>query len=425
MKAAFQLAWRALVRGHVLTLLLAATALVHVLLPRLVRGDGTSAGWREMFVRAVPGATYLVAALAVLVCACGVFSQERTRRRLALTVVRPASLFGVALGRWLALCAVSALVCAFTAVCTLFRVSDAPRCMHHTAPALPPPVETARVIMADYLQHPETIEDPVLRAVVTNSPPAAVLRLLTNKELDRYDTVAPKATVEWPFDPALAEVPEAGVRVRFATQLDLSSTFAGTFSLADWHASISNRTQSVLDVPLVRGARGQGAGPCVLRFTNTGDKTVMLRPRRDLEVLVPADSFDANLARAAVQMFETLALLAAFGMFLSAALSRPVAVFTALVALIVFLMAPSVVDSFPDGISVALVDRIGLVLARGSSFLASFVGEAQPISDLATDTCIEWGCLARGFLVDAVALPAVLLSLSALLVRNKPLSDQV
>lgn len=424
MTAAFKLGWHALVRGHVLTLLLAATALVHLLLPRLVRGDGTSAGWREMFVRAVPGATFAITALAVLVCACGVFSQERARRRLALTVVRPASLFGVAVGRWLAFCAVSALVCVLTAACTAFRVTDAPRCMHHHASTMPPPVEVARVIMADYLQHPETIEDPVLRAVVTNSPPAAVLRLLANKELDRYDVVAPNVTVEWPFDPALADVPEAFVRVRFATQLDLSSTFAGTFTLAGWNASISNRTQSVLDVPLERGVVGKVTGPCVLRFTNTGDKTVMLRPRRDLEVLVPADSFVANLARAAVQMFAMFALLAAFGIFLSSALSRPVAVFTAVVALIVFLMAPSVIDSFPDGITVALVDRIGLVLARGSALLTSVAGETQPISDLATDTCIEWGALARGLLVNAGVLPAVFLCLSALLVRNKPLADQ-
>ena len=43
MKASFILAWRALVRSHVLTLLLVATALAHAFLPALVRSDGTSA----------------------------------------------------------------------------------------------------------------------------------------------------------------------------------------------------------------------------------------------------------------------------------------------------------------------------------------------------------------------------------------------
>ena len=76
MKASFILAWRALVRSHVLTLLLVATALAHAFLPALVRSDGTSAGWREMFVRAVPGAAYVFIAVTILACACGFFAQE-------------------------------------------------------------------------------------------------------------------------------------------------------------------------------------------------------------------------------------------------------------------------------------------------------------------------------------------------------------
>ena len=37
----------------------------------------------------------------------------------------------------------------------------------------------------------------------------------------------------------------------------------------------------------------------------------MLHPRRDLELLTPADAFCCNLARATVQMLSTIALLAA------------------------------------------------------------------------------------------------------------------
>ena len=74
MRESFLLATRALVRGHVLTLLLAAIALIHWLLPAVVRGDGTESGWREMFLRAVPGASVAVVLVTVLACACGVRS---------------------------------------------------------------------------------------------------------------------------------------------------------------------------------------------------------------------------------------------------------------------------------------------------------------------------------------------------------------
>ncbi|MGN0846740.1 MAG: hypothetical protein ACI4RA_05075 [Kiritimatiellia bacterium] len=420
MRESFKLAWRALVRGHVLSLLLAATALAYVLLPALVRSDGTAAGWREMFVRAVPGATYAVTAIVILSCACGFLAQERDQFRLSLTVVRPASAFSVVLGKWLALCAVAAAAYALTAGLTMLRVPEPPPCMHHIEPALPSPIVAARGSLDAYLADPKTPE------FVKKAPRPAVLRLLTNKELDRYDVIRPGESLAWPFPAKLAERTNLFVRVRFATQFDLRSPLAGTFTLGGLSAVVSNNTQSIIDVPLVQGGT---VAPCVtnsteLCFSNTGKEVVMVRPRRDLEVLAAADPFAANLARAAVQMFSVTALLAAFGLFLSSALSRPVSIFTALVAVAVILMAPSVVVQFPDEIETTLDNKIGLVITRTVYALTSAAGEAKPISDLATDACIEWLDLLRGVIVNVVLLPLGLLGATAWIMRRKPLANQ-
>ncbi len=417
MRESFKLAWRALVRGHVLSLLLAATAFAHFLLPALVRSDGTAAGWREMFVRAVPGATYAVTAIAILACACGFFAQERERFRLSLTVVRPVSAFAVAAGKWLALCAVAAAAYTLTAVLTFVRVPSPPPCMHHFQATLPAPVETARETMEAYLADPKTPE------AVKKAPRAAVLRLLTNKELDRYDVIRPGESLAWPFPAQLVQSSNLIVRVRFATQFDLRSPLAGTFTLGSLTAVVSNNTQAILDVPLTR-VHDATNGVCELRFSNTGKELVMVRPRRDLEVLSPADSFGLNLARATVQMLSTTALLAAFGLFLSSALSRPVSIFAALVTVAVTLMAPSVVVQFPDEIETTLGNRIGLVITRTIYWLTSTAGEAEPISALATDTCIEWGDLLKNVVVNVILLPAGLLELAALIIRRKPLRSE-
>lgn len=423
MKQSFLLAWRALVRGHVLTLLLVATALAHLLLPALVRSDGTAEGWREMFVRAVPGTTYAFTVIAILACACGFFAQERERFRLSLTVVRPASAVGVAFGKWLALCLVGVLVYSFTAVLTLVHVSDPPPCMHHFAPTLPSPVEKAREMMDEYLANPKTPE------FVKKAPRSAVLRLLTNKELDRYDVVRSGESISWPFDASLENATNMLVRVRFATQFDLRSPLEGVFTLGGFSAVVSNKTQSVVNVPLKRGEkverveRVEKVEGLELKFTNTGKELVMLRPRRDLEVLVPADSFGMNLARAVVQMLVVTALLSAFGLFLSSALSRPVAVFTSLVTVAVALMAPSVVIQFPDEVETTLSNKIGLLITRTVYALTSTAGEMEPVSALATDSCIEWGELLKCTLVSGVLLPLLLLGATAFIVRRKPLAD--
>ena len=149
---------------------------------------------------------------------------------------------------------------------------------------------------------------------------------------------------------------------------------------------------------------------------------MMLRPRRDIELLLPADSFLANLFRATLQSLAVLALLAAFGIFLSAALSRPVAIFTALVMLAVALMAPDTLDQFTEELEVPLGDRIGLAFSRGVACVTSAFMAPTPVSDLATGRCIEWAELARTLLEDLLVWPAVFLSLSALVVRRRPLS---
>ena len=47
------------------------------------------------------------------------------------------------------------------------------------------------------------------------------------------------------------------------------------------------------------------------------------------------------------------------------------------------------------------------------------IAEPQPVSDLATGTCIEWRALARAAIVDALVAPCVLLTLAACLVRRR------
>ena len=117
-------------------------------------------------------------------------------------------------------------------------------------------------------------------------------------------------------------------------------------------------------------------------------------------------------------------MLAAFGLFLSSALSRPVALFTAFAALAVALMAPSVILQFPDELETTLANRMGLTVARGVHLLTATAGEAEPVSNLATGACIEWKDILKGVLVNAVLLPAGLLGLAALLVRRRPLANR-
>ncbi len=420
MVESFLLAWRALVRGHVLTALLALTALAHFLLPALVRSDGTSSGDQEMFLRVVPGSVYLLLCVALLACACGLVAHARETHRLALAVVRPVSAGALVLGQLLALVAVAGIVLALNMGLTCAR-GGWTDCRHVYDPVLEPPEKVARQELKkrlDYISTNENVSEEERKSILS-MPTNRLLSILIGHEIDRYESIPPGGVLELPFPEKAAESP-AGVlvRINFSTESYMHPPYSGelTFGPGPWSAAVSNSTQqSTREMPLARAA----AGLPKLCFRNTGDSVVMLRPRRDVQVLTPADSFGMNMLRASGEMLCVLTFLCAFGLFLSAAVSRPVAVFTAFVVLAVVEMAPAVVEQFPETMGITFTEKMGLQLSRAVAFSTSALTEPQPISDLAAGTCIEWGRLARTMLVDAIAAPLVLLTLAACLVRQR------
>ena len=416
MKASFIIAWRSLWRGRTLWTLLAAVVAAHIFLPGLIRSDGTVAGRVEMHIRVVCGAVAARAYVVSLSLACGSFAREREDELLPLSLVRPVSAFSVAAGRWLAYTLLAALVLSFNTILLNlmpFTAHLSPgACRIHHAPALPPAEVSAAKSMEEFLKSDRTPDE------VKKAPRAAVLALLTAKENERYEVIRSGQTVSWPFD-----VRDGGrlvVRTRFSTLYNMKAALNGVFRYRGLEAVVSNSTQAVLEVPLVPGVAEDGASRAELAFTNTGKSDVMLRPRRDVELLAPGDSFLANSVRATLEMLGLAALFAAFGMFLSSALSRPVALFTAAVLLAAAVMAPDAVSQFPDEFHATAGERTGLAISRAVTRFTAALSEVSPVSDLACGRAIPARELAMAVLCDLLAWPALFLSLAALILRRKP-----
>jgi hypothetical protein len=200
---------------------------------------------------------------------------------------------------------------------------------------------------------------------------------------------------------------------------NLSASLNGVFRFGVSGGVVSNNTQAILEVPLAACAEANTNGCGVLSFTNTGKNDVMLRPRRDIELLAPGDSFMANSVRASIEMLAVAGLLAAFGLFLSSALSRPVALFTAAVLLASATIAPDAVAEFPDEFNATMGERMGLAISRIVMTFTSAVFATSPVSDLASGKAVLLADVLRGVLMNLLLLPAILLSLAAFLLRRK------
>jgi len=414
----FALEFRGLVRSRALALLAVASGAWMFVAPYVFRSDGTDAGAREMCIRFSLGGVTVLLAVVLLVTAAGSLSRERAARRLQLTMVRPVRLFALVTAKIAALSVAGALVLALAASVEVFRQDSARACNSVYRPVLPSPAEEAAAMYEAYMADPET------PPAVKKAKRSVVMRLLTQRAIDHYQTINTNETVSWKFAQEAFEglqSPSLAMRFRFTNMFNMRDEVKGAVRARGMQGVVSNITQAVVTIPLVSqpDAADRSLRPGEVRFSNEGLRAVMLRPRKDVELLIRADGFLANLLRAYLQLVGMLTLLVSFGVFLGAGLSRPVAVFVAIVVLALSEMSPSVVEQYPDELETERSDAIGLALARFAAVATRPVGSLHPLSSLAADDRIEPREVVRSLLVDVVTLPVLLALLSSLVLPRK------
>ena len=400
-----------LARTGTLAMLAVAAAAWMIAFPHFAKGDGTPEGLRELTIHFSLGGVFALLVVALLASAAGSIARERAAKRLQLTLVRPVRFAAVALGKIAAHVAVGAVVLAFA--CAMLAASTDLRtpCRHVLSPTLPSPREEAKAMYAAYMADTNT---PV---EVRRAKRSVVLRLLENRAIDHYQTILTNSCAEWKFGGlgSLEGIKGLSVRMRFTNQLEMRQEVQGVFRLGGLEGVVSNITQAVLTVPL----SGTGKAAERLTFENNGQNALMLRPRRDLNLLVPADSFGRNLLRTFVTLVSVLALVVSFGVLLSSGLGRPVALFVAFVTLIVGEMSPSVIEQYPDELETNLTDRIGLAITRVAVHVTRPVSALSPLGALSRDECVEPRETWQLAVTDLLVLPILLSLVSGFVIPRK------
>jgi hypothetical protein len=415
----FRLEIAHLTRSFALPLLAVAAVAWMFAVPQVITGDGTVDGAREVYLRYGLGGVFALTLVSLLASASGSFARERAEKRLQLTLVRPVPYALVAFAKCTALTFAGALVLALACVSSLAMPgSDAKRgCYHVLRPSLPSPREEARAMYDEYMKDPDTPEE------VKKASKSTVLRLLEFRAVDHYQTIDTNKVVAWKFDLSsvgdldgtISSSDGPAVRLRLSNMHDLREDVLGRLVIGGFFASVSNQTQSVLTFPLSRFAASDSSRRRdILTFSNLGEKPLMLRPRKDVSLLVPAGSYVYNLFRAWCELVSMLALVLAFGLFLSSALGRPVALFSAIVILAVSEASPSVVSQYPDELETKLSDRIALSVTRFVAEATRPVSSLNPLERLSLDECVETREVCRVAFTNLILLPFLFALLSGL-----------
>ena len=416
----FSLEFTAAVRSRALALLLFASVGWMFAAPLLFIGDGTDEGSRILAVHYSLGGVAALLSIALLASATGTIASERANKRLQLTLVRPVRYMVVALAKMAALVSLGALVLGAATVVEAFRSDLSRPCRHVLSPIMPTPHEEAAMAYEAFMKDPNT------PAAVRRAKKSVVLRLLAQRSLDRYDTIEPNEVVHWSFKVQDSDLPSEGlaVRLRFTNAYDMRQDVHGDLLLrvgdCEWGGSVSNMTQAVVEIPMQLKRTGATIGDVAeLTFRNIGRSALMFRPRRDINLLVPADGFGWNLLRAYVELVAMLSMLVAFGVFLGAGLGRPVALFTAIVALLVSEMSPAVIEQYPDELETDRLDSIGLYITRAAAEATHPISSLVPLENLSEDACVERREVVRTVVSNIVLAPLLLSFLAALLMPRK------
>lgn len=385
-------------------------------MPHVLKSDGTPGGARELYVHFSLGGAFALTLIALASSAASSLSRERDEKRLQLTLVRPVRFFAVAFARMIALVAVGAANLAICAAVLAFSTDTAIRCSRVVSPVMISPRAEAELMYDEFMKDPETPPE------VKKTKKSVVLRLLTQKAVDNYQSIAPGETVSWDF----GEVPGAqssklAVRLRFTNDFDMREEVRGTFVYGGLSGVISNITQAIVKVPLsgVRQGENKTASAPRLSFTNAGETSLMLRPRRDINILVEADSFAANLVRAYIELVSVMALVIAFAMLLGSGLGRSVAVFTCISFIFASVVSGDIIEQYPDQLETDRVDSIGLAITRAVQFVSRPVASLRPLGALASDEMVELGETAQVFVLDFLLIPLLASLLCGVVMSRK------
>jgi hypothetical protein len=435
----FLLALRASLRTKTVFALLLLMVTCVLLLPAVVKGDGTPQGDCQILILYTLGFSFALLCLSTLWAACALFAAEIDTQLIQLSAVKPVRAVEFWLGKWFALLLLNALALSavYGAVYVQLRwkqrqpgwresVQLVSRSVVH--PLLPTPQEEAQETYA-FLEKQKALPQGLSKG--------QVMRALTTKAQERYTIVNPGESAAWRFQLARPVTihERLTVRIRFDTEYSTRTQVTGVCRVAP-----ADSQAKALEIPLDDFSlqeiefdlaceafhRTQDLSAINLSFTHTGDPTkssaLMLRFRKDVVVLTQGGSFEANLLRSALVHWSVLALLAAFGLTLSACFSLPVAVFTSTILLLLVMIGTSVNEVVSAEDEKEWLKKPGILVSRGVSAIAQHALRFDPLEAVVNGERIENQALRELLLWNVLLTPAVFGLVGILILRRRELA---
>jgi hypothetical protein len=431
--AIIKLTWKAAFRYRLFVAVAALLVGSVVLLPLLIKDDGTARGFAQILLTYTLSTITLLLGFATLWLSCGVLARDIEDCQMQMVVVKPIPRWQIWLGKWIGVISLNAalLTVAGAAVygVLIYRAGLLPEKERQT---LYSEILIARGSMKEEVFDVKAAVDRYLadrvRGADTNNLNFAYERqMLEGQARAQMEVVPPNNIRSWsipvsPFSPAL-NLQTFHLRFRFyGADTNSMREHVGEWRIGSGENVIRSNPLPLAgntfhEVPVQVTYLGDSKrfrdllnarGELVIQYRNS-DNTAVVFPIEDgLEVLYHEGGFTLNYVRGLLIILFWLSLLSALGLAAASYMTFPVACFCSLGILLVVFSSGTLSTSVTEGTVMGRDHETGEPIAQvfDQTMLPVFstllrvinlAQEFSPVDHLSTGRSITWGRLGEAF----------------------------
>lgn len=424
MKQIRAIAWlsmKASLRYRLFWALMAALLCAVVLLPVLIKDDGTARGFVQIFLTYTLGSVTAILGFATLWLSCGALARDIEEAQIQMVAVKPIPRWKIWVGKWLGVLFLNFLLLSVSGL-SIYGL------LHWRAGKLT--ASQQQVLRNEILVARGSAKEPppdvdrdvenILaerRKEVTISPEnePTVRQEIREQVLAAQQVVAPNFRRIWQIDLSsvrdqLKDTP-LYIRTKFyAAQTNASGTYVANWYIGDPSNPRNVQMSLAPDTFHEFGIHSSFIGPdgkLHIEFRNNLNDVSLLFPFNEgMEVLYPESSFTINFVRGLLIILFWLGLLASVGLAAASFLSFPVAAFCSIVVLILGLSVGTLTHVVEQGSvfggeqpaqATRILDFVMVPVFSAVLKLVQLVQSFSPIDSLSTGRSITWFSVLRAF----------------------------
>jgi len=434
------LTWKAAFRFRLFWVLAGLLLGSVVLLPLLLKDDGTARGFVQIMLAYTLSVITALLGFSTLWLACGTLARDIEDCSMQMVAVKPIARWQIWLGKFLGITLLNAALLAASGASvygllywrTAQMANSAAQARQAGNKTLADFIDSqlrilrneifvARAALKEPMPDLEATVDRALQQVMRekNLLPEQreeTRRMLREEVRSNHQVVPPNHYRRWIIDLGLKRHllrdQPLFMRVKFHVAMtNESGSYLGLWSLSRpdqsevrlLPQSLAADTIHEIQIPPLF----DDSGRLTINFVNQNNTAVIFPLEDGLEVLYREGGFGLNFARGLAVILCWLALLTALGLAAASLLSFPVAAFCSIGLLLVALSSGTLSTVVAEGTVTgldhetgaggSLVDTVLLPLFKGILSIVKLVEEVSPIESLSTGRSITWGQLGAAF----------------------------